>query len=244
MTKKILWGIFFIGAAALILANQMGYFAADSVGLFSLVLTLIMVPVIIESIVHLNFFGIMFPLAFISIIYAKQLGIEKITPWPVLIAALFISIGFSILFKHKKDHKWFHHKENHVHYIGHKHSFDKNRESVDYLEDNVVNCSVSFGSSSKYLHSASLERAVLTCSFGSLQVYFDNTVLSPNGAEIKLDCSLGSIEMYIPKNWKVIDHVNVSLGELEEKNRPGETSGPALTLVGSVSLGSVEIIYI
>ncbi|MBO0528685.1 hypothetical protein EXQ29_10995 [Clostridium botulinum] len=50
------------------------------------------------------FLSVLFPIAFICIIYDKQLGITNITPWTVLIGALLSSIGLSMVF-HKRI-KW------------------------------------------------------------------------------------------------------------------------------------------
>lgn len=76
--------------------SKLGYF--PDINAFSLILTVFLVVIIAKSIPHLNFSGILFPIAFICIIYARQLGITAITPWTVLIAALFGSIGLSMIF--------------------------------------------------------------------------------------------------------------------------------------------------
>lgn len=233
-TKKWIWGIFFICAAALVITNQLGQFT--NIGLLNLIFTIILIPIMIESIAHLHFSGILFPLALLSIIYAQQLGIQQLTPWPVLIAALFLSIGFSIIFKRKKHWDTSQHRDFRHH--------EKFADTIDYLEEDDVDCKVSFGASSKYLHSASLRKASLGCSFGALKVFFDNTQLHPDGADIYIDCSFSGMELYIPKSWKVVDHMLVTLGGVDEKNHHGELSGPVLTLTGKVSFGAVEIIYI
>jgi hypothetical protein len=48
----------------------------------------------VKSLLRINFAGILFSIAFICIIYDKQLGITAATPWTVLIAALLGSIGY------------------------------------------------------------------------------------------------------------------------------------------------------
>lgn len=235
MTKKILWGLFFIAAAALIITNQLGLLT--SITLPSLILTIIILPILFQSIAHTNFFGIMFSLAFLAIVFSKPLGITEITPWPVLFSALFSSIGLSIIFK-KKNHNFFKHN---------KKDCEKFQETIDYLDDGVVECSVKLGESSKYLNSPNLQKAILKCSLGSMKVYFDNTQLSENGADVFVDCSLGSIELFIPKTWQVgqvNDNISVSLGSVNQHNKPNFEGGAVLNLKGNVSLGSVEVYYI
>jgi len=103
--------------------------------------------------------------------------------------------------------------------------------------------SVSFGAASRYLHSDRLETAELRCSFGSLEVYFDNVTLSPNGAEVNVNCSFGNIEIFVPSHWRVIDEINSSLANAEVSKRlmQNDASSPTLKVTGSVSLGNVEV---
>ena len=76
--------------------EQLGYLPA--VGVFSLLFTVVCIAVIVASIPHVHFGGILFPLAFIAIIYDKPLGITAITPWTVLLAALLLTIGLHLIF--------------------------------------------------------------------------------------------------------------------------------------------------
>jgi len=230
-TKKWLWGLFFIGAAALLVINQLGFFA--DIGLFSLLFTILLIPIIITSIAHLNFFGIFFPAALILIIYEKQLHIEALTPWTVIIAAILLSIGFSVLIKPKH---W------NTHWIDHHHYHPE--EIIEHADDDNINCSVSLTSRVQYVHSTNLQKTVLTCSCGSLKVYFDHAELSPQGAQVYVDCSLGSIELYLPRDWNINYDISTSLATIDEKNHPAPGDGPILALTGKVSLGNISITYI
>lgn len=239
--KNAFWGLFFVAAAAVIIINQLGLFG--SIGLFGLVLTLLMIPIIITSARYLHFSGIFFPLALICIIFADDWGISNLVPWTVLLTALFLSIGCSLIFKKKKfslKHGE-HYYKNHKSYFSHTHN---NRESVETTEDNTFECRVSFSASSQYINSVSLERAFVACSFGAIKVYFDNAALHPNGAVVDLDVSFGGVELYIPKEWTVIDDVSATFGGMSEKNNHRGGDGPALTITGNIKFSGVEIIYI
>ena len=249
-TSKIFWGLFFIVAAGIIIANQLGYFF--NVGIPSLFLTLLLIPILIKSITKLNFFGVFFPLGLLSLIYAKPIEILLfghpeiadsskplyLTPVPVLLAALFLSIGFSIIFSSTKNfcHINFHGDGEHKYH-------NKFNRTVDYVDDNELDCKVSFGASSKYIHSQDLQKAYLKCSFGALEVYFDDAQLNPEGAEIFLDCSFGAIEMYVPKEWRIIEKVSTSLGGIDINNRrfSYDENSPTLTLTGNISFGGVDV---
>ncbi|MFR0822748.1 MAG: LiaF transmembrane domain-containing protein [Clostridia bacterium] len=224
------WGIFFILAAVFILLNQLGYFT--QIHLFSLICTIILIPIILKSCYHLNFSGILFPLAILCIIYAEPLGITNLTPWPVLAIALFGSIGLSFIFGSHYHHSSCHHHEENF------------GEVIDSPDENMVNFDVHFGSSIKYVNTEHLQQANVHCSFGAAKVYFDHAQIAPEGAQIYLDISFSGVELYIPKSWHVVNKTNVTLGGIEEKNKMMQAEGPVVHLVGKVSFSGVEIIYI
>ena len=234
--KNLFWGIFFIVAAGAIVVNQLGYFVGIS--LFNLVLTILLVPIVIESVVHLNFPGILFPLAILGILYAENLGIQNLVPWPILVTALLGSIGFSILFKSS----WPHRHIDHFHHSSNEENFG---EIINTEDESNVEYKVNFGSGIKYVNSENLKTANLSCSFGALKVYFDNSKPDVEGARINIEASFSGVELYIPKTWKIVNEVNVSLGGIEEKNNRYNTGeGSTVTLTGKISFSGVEIIYV
>ena len=98
--SNIFWGVFFILAAIAVILNQLGLLAGIS--LINLTITIFMIPIIITSIKHINFSGILIPLAIIGILYSDKLGIQALTPWPLLGSAIVLSIGLSFLIKPKQ----------------------------------------------------------------------------------------------------------------------------------------------
>lgn len=229
--ERFFWGVLFIVIGIFLIISKLGYF--PNVNAFSLLLTVLLVVVIVKSIYHLNFAGILFPIAFICIIYDKQLGITSITPWTVLIAALLGSIGLSMIFH--KHIEWCNTKCIHEDY-----EFDK----IDVEDEGHIRFKTSFGGSIKYINSNKFEQADFKCSFGALKVYFDNAVMSNNNAVVRLDASFSGVELYVPKSWKLENKANVFLGAVDEKNRSNETTTNILTLVGDINFTGVEIIYI
>mgnify|MGYP003547241417 CR=1 FL=1 len=101
---KILWGLLFLVGAVYLIASRV--WNLPTVSVFSVILTVFLAWLLIEGLRHLNFWEILFPIAFFCIIYAKPLGITAFTPWPVLGAALLGSIGLSMIFKPKKHRTW------------------------------------------------------------------------------------------------------------------------------------------
>ena len=229
--ERIFWGVLFILAGIFLVISKLGYF--QDVNVFSLLLTVFLVVVIVKSLLRLNFAGILFPIAFLSIIYDKQLGITAITPWTVLIAALFGSIGLSMIF-HKR-----------INWVNHNHNCEDYKfEKIDVEDESNVTFKNSFGASIKYINTDKFEQGDFDCSFGAMKVYFDNAVMSNENAIVRINASFSGIELYIPKTWNVNDKTNVFFGSVSEKNRNNQTTTNDLTLVGNVSFSGVEIIYI
>ncbi len=226
--EKVFWGVFFILAGIFLIVSRLGYFT--DVNIFSLFLTVFLVACMVKSVRHLNFAGILFPMALLCIVYAQPLGITEITPWPVLGAALFGSIGLSIIFHNK--HQYVHFKEENF------------SEVIDQQDGNSFKFETSFGSSIKYVNADDFVYANLDCSFGAMKVYFDNAIIQNGNATINLDISFAGVELFIPKSWNVVNKANVSFGAIEEKNRSQTSGSPIITLTGDVSFSGVTIYYI
>lgn len=227
--KDMFWGLILILAAACVIINSLGIFVEISI--FKIIVTIILAAIIIRSIRPLHFSGVLFPIAFLCILYDEAWNITNLTPWPVLLTALLLSIGLSMIFKNHK-HNWCHYHEEHF------------EEVINQPDDNVVNCYASFSSKMKYVNSDNFERANIKCSFGAMKVYFDNAVINSGKADINLDVSFSGVELYIPKTWKIIDQTDSAFGAMSEKNRGGDSNLTVVTIRGKISFGGVEIIYI
>jgi len=237
-SKNLFWGLFFIAAAGLIVVNQLGYLAGITT--FKVAITIFLIPIIIRSSLKLNFFGIFFGMGLLGILFSRHLGINNFVPFPILLTALFLSIGFSMIFgKHTRhiencNNNCFNNTEN-----------NENFEEVVNTEDaDTINFGVKFGSSIKYVNAKNLKQANFSCSFGALKVYFDNATISPEGAEINFDISFSGVELYIPREWKVINGIEATLAGVEEKYKRNEKEIATVKLTGKANFSGVEIIYV
>jgi len=229
--ERIFWGSALILGGIFLIVSKLGYL--PDVNIFSLLLTVLLTAIIIKSVFRRNFAGILFPIAFICIIFDKQLGITNITPWTVLIAALLGSIGLSMIFN--KRPKWVNTGYNHEDY-----KFEK----IDVEDESHVRFKNSFGATIKYVNTDNFEQADFDCSFGAMKVYFDNAIMPSGSAVLRINASFSGIELYVPRTWNIEDKANVFLGSIEEKNRNDKTATNTLTIVGDISFSGVEIIYI
>lgn len=229
--ERVFWGVLFLLAGVFLVISKLGYL--PDVNVVSLLLTVALVVVIIKSIIKVNFVGILFPIAFICIIYDKELGITDITPWTVLIAATFGSIGLSMIFH--KQIAWINSK---------KYTEDYKFEKIDVEDEGHIKFKNSFGACAKYVNTDKFEEADFNCSFGAMKIYFDNATMSKQNAVVRLNGSFSGIELYVPKAWFIEDKTNVFLGAVSEKNKNDQVTTNTLTLVGDISFAGVEIIYI
>jgi hypothetical protein len=102
----------------------------------------------------------------------------------------------------------------------------------------------SFGASTKHFKASELDSAKIECSFGATKVYVEDGT-PPENANLDLNVSFGGVELYVPRDWQIIDDVKKSLGGVSEKNMPvREKKTKSLRLTGSLSFGGVEINYV
>jgi len=231
------WGIFFLAAGFFVVASQVGGFM--QLGFWSIAATVLLVAALIGSIANLNFFGITVSAALLYAIYQEPLGWPRLSVWLLLLTAIFVSIGLSLIFHnrmHRRWQKWKNCGQN----------CGVHAPSDEYIDGDSVSISESFNEVSKYLHADCLRQANISSSFGKLNVFFDNVKLSPNGAEVYVDVSFGKIELYLPKQWRVIDQVHTSAGAVSNNPRTGAASPdmPILTVKGRVSFGNLEFRYV
>jgi hypothetical protein len=227
------WGIIFLLSAIVVIATQTGAFG--KIGVLSILASVMLIAIIIQSAVSVNFFGVFLPMAFLYMIYKEPLNLPEIQTQLLLLSSVLASIGFSILFRAKPKKKVFD--------CGANKNFSKSTETID---DNNPYAKVNFGASSKYVHSDCLKSGNFSVSFGALEVYLDQAQIDPNGAEIFIDCSFGGIEMYIPRHWRVVDNLQVNLAGVDNNTRLAkiDENSPVLTLSGNIQLSGVEIKYV
>lgn len=231
--SDLLIGLFFVFAAILLIVNEVGGYWEISIA--KSVVSIVLIGIIIKSVLKCSFGGILFPIAFIIILFDEELNLEAITPVPVILTAILGTIGLNMIFKNHRWNCW-------NSYRCDDHSF---RDTVEEDNNNEVNCSVNFGSSIKYITAEDFKRGNFKCSFGDLKVYFDKATIQGNEATITIDLSFGGMELYIPRTWNVKFNVATSFAGIDEKCRPGYISEtPVVTINGNASFGGVDIYYI
>lgn len=231
--ERIFWGIFLILGAIFILVAKLGFLQGVSV--WSLVWTVFFAAILIKSLIRLNYMGIFLSLALLSIVYADRLGIQAITPWPVLGASVLLGIGCSMLFpKHKQKR------------FGHCGSvrFSDKEQIINETDGSNCQCSVNFGSSIKYINTDAFESGFFEASFGGMKVYFDNAIMKGTEAHVHISNSFGGIELYIPKSWRVVNRIDSCFAGVDEKGHSQWDDVHTIYLEGDNNFGAITIIYV
>ncbi len=251
--RSIIIGLIFIGIAVYIVLDVLDI--TMGIGLGSVLLTLLAAVVIIKSIRPLNFWGIFFPLALVGILYDSELGIEKFTVWPILGVALFLSIGFEILFKRKNGFVNYHHgykynkkmEENNKESFVDAENFESNPNQFSKKksdDDSVWKMEMGLGKKITYITSQNLKEASFECGLGELQIYFTEAKMQGESIVVHAEVGLGRAVLYFPTAWNVITVSEEVFGRVNEQAHTVEEGAPIVYLNLEIGLGEVEINYI
>ncbi len=223
--SKLFWGIILILAAALIvldaIGTEMGFL--NGIPIFRSVIVLLLISVSVEELFKRDFGGFFFSLAIAFMIYEEQiarwLSLEDkniISNWLVLLVALLLTIGFSLLFS-KRTFTFT--------YNGSK---AKHKVAGSYVTN--IDCSA-------------FDEMHINNELGSCEVHFSNVDSYTGNGVLTVYNELGSMKIYVPAEWTVTNRISNELGAVQVK---GESlnGGKTLIINGTNALGSVQIIYV
>ncbi|MCL2493066.1 MAG: hypothetical protein FWF33_03370 [Clostridiales bacterium] len=260
---RIFWGVVFIAAAAAIVLNNLDFLQIPGIGFISFIVLVVMVIILIASIPRLFWFGVFFPLAVIYWIVMNSLGynMENFGVWPVVLIALLLSIGFSILFHRRKTTKPWKDPNTyaHMHYYQPDYTYqndtpddgsddDPNAKYKHIINDpdgSNVYAGTKFGYAIKYINTDNLERGLLEVSAGTMKVYFDNAKIPSGVATVALRVGAGSMELYIPRTWIVVHQYANRLSGIDVRGTPEPAeNAPHLILTGEINISSLTVFYV
>ena len=224
--RKVFWGMIFIIGALALLVVKLGYL--EGIGFWSILFTIALIGVLVDGVISKNFGQILFPLALLVIVHDELLGLEAITPWPVLGAALLGTIGLNMLFPNMGWKKW----------------NPAGFQSEDVLDGETISFSNSFGESAKYLSGQEISKVRIKNSFGEMNVYFDGAILKNGVAEVYVENSFGETVLYIPKEWAVMNDIKAVFGDSGEQGPHIPDGSGTLHVYGKVDFGECAIRYL
>lgn len=231
--KNVFWGIVLLLGAAAMLLGRFGFLGG--IGFWTIVFDIFLLAALVRGIARRGFGTILFSLAFLIIVNDELLGLEAITPWPVLAAALLGTIGLKLLFPGFGRHGFSHPKRR---------GMNRNNRIEQYDRDGGrVSCENVFGDATKYL-SGVVSHVEIENVFGSTQVYFTEALLENHAATVQLESVFGSVVLYVPGAWQVLPNMETVFGRAEENGECDPYGEDVLHIEGSVVFGSLEIVYV
>lgn len=242
--KNLFWGYVLIVLAVYVLVSRAGVIPDLPVG--KILVSLVCVYIMFKGVINRNFSEILIPLAVIGCQYDKFLGITAITPWPLLLAAILISIGLSLIFQNGRKHG-----VNVTYYNDGNSGKSENRENQtvdgklieEETEDGaVVHIENNFSGNSQYVNSQNLLRAKIENNFGQCNVYFNNASLKDGKATIEAQNNLGETNLYIPRTWRVQIEQEVALGDVKViGSGNADMDAPYVFIKAECNLGCINI---
>ena len=227
---KIFWGILFILAAALLILDALGV-TAPLIGTFgkvsvpAIIVGIILIAIIINRLIRRKIGSIFFPLAFLFMIFEKNIAHffslkseNIINNALVLLIALLLTIGAGLIFG----------------------GMGTRTRIVEGVHIKGKNAGGSLGHSSVYIDSETLCPNYVENNLGSCTVYFESPEKYLGGSTLKIANNLGAMTVHVPSFWKIVVSVENNLGGLSvPKNTDNE--GPVLYIRGENNLGSISI---
>lgn len=208
--NNIFTGLVLILLAGVMMASAMGIL--PDIHWFKLLAGIAFVAWSVKALFRRDFFGAFTSAGILAWIFENELGIEELTPFPLLIAAALVGIGMNMIFGKKKRHF-------NVNINGENMTIDEARAQSKWEDGRHVVLENIFGSTSKYVNSAAFSTADLENVFGNANIYFDNAVMANGTATVKIENVFGQMNVYFPNTWRVnvkdesaFGHVNV-IGE-------------------------------
>lgn len=247
------WGVFFILGAILLGVSQLGLISYH-IGFWAVIASVILVAALIQSVVMWSIGGTVFSLAFLSIIWAGPLGIQALVPWTVLGIAILLTIGLHIIFHRPHGFDWSSRFVNGPHRFHHHHGpvnieFDSTGQfddaDTEYVNDQTnVHIDSRMSKSIRYINGENIQTIDITAYMTGLKVYFENADVVDD-AHINIDAQLSGVELFVPRNWHLINDVGAMLSGVNDHDYSQDrVTTKNVHLTGKSSLSGLEIYYV
>lgn len=260
----IMWGIILLLIAAGLVLSRfdvpgMDFF--ETVSMWKILAGTVFALLFIQGVRDRSYAGSLFSLAFLLMVFSKELHIEVLVPWTILIVALLASIALNLIFgsSHRRSNK--NRNRNRNNNNNHNNNSNNNNNANGSRHGNNGFCSsnpgggcqgdnidgervfekVTFGSAVRYVNSDNLQYADISCSFGGIEIYFDNARVPSGQAAINISSNFSGVDIYIPKEWKVINEMASFCGGVDIDNGWTGDSSVVITLTGRNNFGGVGI---
>lgn len=232
--NRIALGILLIIGAILIGFDALGFCPRffSEVSAFSIFFGAILCAWILASIIKLKIQDVFFPLAFLFMLFEKQISVmmgyaegkNLINNWLVLLIALLLNAGCSLIIP-KRKRKFF------------RKDFHFETSSDASTEDNST---TNIGNKIIYIDCSNFKTTKIENNLGATQIYFSNIDQYDGNGILVIENNLGSVKVNVPSKWSISADVDNSLGSVsipkEENNCDKNISILIENAIGSVNV--------
>ncbi len=232
--SNFFWGLGLVAVAILLVANGMGIL--PDVPWLQAIISLLFAVYALRQIWKRRFFGSMLALGCIAWIWEGYLGIEAITPFPLLFAAGLLGIGLNLMFG--KRHRI-------VTFTKDGHTVQVDSDGIENWQDGRhVTLENVFNSTNKYVNSDAFSSAEFSNVFGSANVYFNNAVIAGGVADVKVENVFGKMNLYFPGTWRLQVDKEAVFGAVHVYGHPSTIAeSPLIRLDADSVFGEVNIYF-
>lgn len=245
--NRVFIGLGLLVAAAFLVVDQL-HLLPIKIGIWTIFLTIIFGSCLITSLIDRSLYGVIFSLTFLLIVFAKPLHIQALSPWTILLVAVLISVGISLIFKRsfkptvvingrKIDASWSDLKNPEKFKAGHVMS----QSNFGVEGENIV-ISEKMSDASRYIHSQDLKTITINSKLADIDVYLDDAKAAGEEVIVNINSSMSDINFYLPSDWRIENRLQQSFGDLEIDYQ--DASGSTLVLQGASNICDITIKHI
>lgn len=244
--SRIFWGVGLISAAVFLVIDQL-HLLPFTIGFWAIFWTVVFVASLITSVINKNLYGAIFSIAFLVIVYAKPLHISALSPWTILLVAILVSAGISLIFRNSfKPTIIINGKKVNANWSD---LINKNFKADNVITDNSfgvdsdnVVISGKMTEASRYIHSQNLKTVTIDSSMGDVSVYLDDAKAAGDEVIMNINTSMCDVDVYIPSDWQVENNMQNSLSDVDIDHSKG--TGTKLILQGRNTMGDLTVKHV
>lgn len=244
--SRIFWGVGLIAAAVFLVIDQL-HLLPFTIGFWAIFWTVVFVASLITSVINKNLYGAIFSIAFLVIVYAKPLHISALSPWTILLVAILVSAGISLIFRNSfKPTIIINGKKVNANWSD---LINKNFKADNVITDNSfgvdsdnVVISGRMTEASRYIHSQNLKTVTIDSSMGDVSVYLDDAKAAGDEVIMNINTSMCDVDVYIPSDWQVENNMQNSLSDVDIDHSKG--TGTKLILQGRNTMGDLTVKHV
>lgn len=258
--SNIAWGIIIILVAVFCILQALGVLGSftsvfGEISIWKLLVGICLLAVILQCIFKLQIEGIFVPLGFLFMLFEKNIafacgvGENIINNWLVFGCSLLLSIGFGMILPKRRKRKF---KKKIKINNGHisvdtddgpiEVEVEDNHDGDEIDDDDFEDEDGDFGTSNtRYFDGATFKRGYVMINMGVTDVRFENADKYKGGGILKVECTMGSMDIYVPDEWRVVTNVETVMSSVDDMHGNSDPEAPVLTIIGKCKMSSIDI---